>query len=112
MNKRVIVPFCLATVFAAALPALAASNSDSTTRAGTPEVARVMSRLEQARKIDLMNSRSYTGGENSDAGVFYYRKAQEIDSLMNRLQEGQAVPASEVRSALDNSHAVRYGGSF
>jgi len=70
-----------------------------------------VTRLERARYLDQMNSKAYTA-EDSEAGAFYARRADEIDALLKRLHQGEAVPLNEIRSALDNSHAVRYGGSF
>lgn len=111
MNRHAVVSCCFAAVFAGAVPVFAASNGDSAVvRPATPEAARAISRLEQARHNDRMNSQSYRDGADSDAGVFYYRRGKEIDALLNKLHEGQAVSVDAVRRALDNSHVVRYGG--
>jgi len=113
MNRHAVVSCCFAAVFAAAVPVFAASDGDSAViRPATPEAARVISRLEQARHNDRMNSNSYRDGADSDAGIFYYQKGQEIDALLKNLNEGQAVSVNAVRRALDNSDAVRYGGQF
>ncbi len=113
MHRAVLILMtcCLATVLASAVLVFAASNADSTiVRPQTPQAAHVISQLEHARYIDRMNSRSYAGGDDSEAGIFYYRKGQEVDALLNTLREGHAVSVEAVQSALDNSNAVRYGG--
>jgi len=111
MQKQLVTLLCLGILFAA-LPARAALNSDSFIRAGTPEAARVISRLERARRIDQMDAQGYMGAANRDAGIFYYQKSQEIDALLKRFRQGEAVSMDDVLSALNNADAVRYGGSF
>jgi hypothetical protein len=112
MNTRLAICLLLSVMLAAPLVATAGSDDASTVvKPGTPQAGQVMTRLEQARHFDQMNSKAYTA-EDSEAGVFYARKSQEIDSLLKRLQQGEVVPLDEVQSALDNSHAGRYGGSF
>lgn len=111
MQRRILMSCCLAIILASAVPVFAASNADSTiVRPRTPEAAQVISQLEQARLSDRMNSQSYMGGENSEAGLFYYRKGQEVDALLKRLRAGHAVSTETIKSALDDSKAVRYGG--
>lgn len=113
MHKLAVASCYFATLLAAAVPVFAASNGDSAViRAGTQEAARAISRLEQARDNDRMNSQSYREGADSEAGMFYFRKAQEIDALLNKLRNGQAVSVDAVGRALDNSDVVRYGGEF
>jgi hypothetical protein len=112
MKSRLVMFCCAAAMLAAALPAFGSSNTDVVIRAGTPEGARVLSCLEQARYVDVMNAQSNTAGYSSDARIYYYHKAQEIDSLLKRLDEGKSVRLTEVKMALDNSQAWRYGGNL
>ena len=51
------------------------------------------------------------GSVNRDAGIFYDQKSQEIDVLLKRFRQGEAVSMDDVLSALNNADAVRYGGS-
>jgi hypothetical protein len=90
MEKWLVMSFCLAAILCTALPAQSAFNGDSFVRAGIPEAARLISRLEQARHIDRMNEQGYMGGVNRDAGMLYYQKSQEVDALLKRL--GKARP--------------------
>jgi hypothetical protein len=110
MKSRVIVACGIAALVGAAVPAFAASDTGSVIKAGTPEAQRAISRLEQARYVDRMNARSYTS-EDNEAGMYYQHKTQQIDSILEKLREGGAVSAEDVNRALDNSHAVRYGGA-
>jgi hypothetical protein len=110
--EKFLVPFCLLAILLTALPARAVFNGDSLIRAGTPEAAKVISGLEQARQIDRLNAQSYMGGDNRDAGLYYYRKSQETDALLKRLRQGETVPLDDVRRALNNHNAIRYGSSF
>lgn len=110
MKLRNVV-FCVAALFVATA-AFAGSGTDSSIKAGTPEAARTISRLQQARHLDQMNSQSYTGGENSEVGMFYARKAHEIDALLTRMRAGKTVSGDDVTHALDNSGAVRLGASM
>ncbi len=112
MKWRAIVLCSVLVLVCAAVPALAACNRHYFIKPGTPEAARAMSRLRQARHIDWMNSRSFSGGEDSAAAAFYYHKAQQADALLWRLHERQPVLTDEVRRALDNSDAWRYGGTL
>jgi hypothetical protein len=112
MEKSSTVAFCIVAVFFAALPAWAAFNEDSMVKAGTPEAAKVISGLEQARQTDRLNAQSYMGGDNRDAGLYYYRKSQETDALLKRLRQGETVSLDDVQRALNNHNATRYGSSF
>jgi hypothetical protein len=75
---------------------------------GTPEAATVITKLKHARYRDRGNAQAYTGGADSDRGMFYQRKADEIKAILDKLQQGQAISKQDVRHALDNKHAVRY----
>jgi len=112
MQKQLVTLLCLAAILFTALPARTASNGDSPVRAGTPEAAGVISRLEQARRNDQMDAQGYMGAANRDAGLFYYRKSREVDAILKRLRQGETVSMDDVQSALNNTDAVRYGGSF
>ena len=112
MEKSSIVAFCIVAVLFVAMPAWAAFNEDSMVKAGTPEAAKVLSGLEQARQTDRMNAQSYMGGTNRDAGLYYYRMSREADALLKRLRQGETVSLDDVQRALNNRHAVRYGSSF
>jgi hypothetical protein len=96
----------------AALSARAAFNDYALVRAGTPEATQVISRQKRARHIDLMNAQGYNGGVNRDAGMFYYEKSLEIDGILEQLHQGRAVSLRAVRSALNNTDAIRYGATF
>jgi hypothetical protein len=106
------VTFCCLAFLLAPIAAFAVSNGDLMVKPGTPGAARVISRLEQARHVDRMNSRSYTGGQDSAVGIFYSNKSKEIDSILVRLHEGKTVSAEAVGRALDNSGVARYGASL
>ncbi len=110
--EKSLIPFCLLAIFMTALPAQAALHGDSLVRAGTPEAAKVISALEQARHIDRMDAQSYMGSANRDAGLFYYQKHQEIDALLKRLRQGEPVSLDDVQRALNNRNAIRYGSIF
>jgi hypothetical protein len=112
MKTGCLIIVCTASMVLASLRANAAFNDDHLVRAGTPEATQVMSRLAQARHVDRMNAQGYMGAANRDAGLFYYKKTVEIDELLKQLRRGEAVPMSDVQSALNNSDAARYGGSF
>jgi hypothetical protein len=112
MEKSPVMLFCIAATLLAALAASAASDVGSSVKAGTPEGARVISRLERARRIDQLDAQGYRGGENREIGIFYYRKSQEIDSILTKLRQGEAVSTEEVQRAFDNSGAARLGGSY
>ncbi len=108
MKPRIIV-FCLAAALLAAAPAFSASDAPSVVKSGTPEAQRAMAQLKEARYADKMNAQSYTSEDNA-AGMYYVHKQQQIDEILKRLQKGETVPVDDVKRALDNSHAVRYGG--
>jgi hypothetical protein len=112
MEKSSMVAFCIVAVLFAAVPVWAAFNGGSMVKAGTPEAAKVMSGLEQARQTDRMNAQSYMGGDNRDAGLYYYRKSEEADALLKRLRQGETVSLDDVQRALNNHNAVRYGSNF
>jgi hypothetical protein len=105
-----LIIVCTAAMVLATLRANAAFNDDALVRAGTPEGTQAISRLARARHIDRMNAQGYMGAANRDAGLFYYQKSREIDELLKELHRGEAVPMRDVRSALNTSDAVRYGG--
>jgi hypothetical protein len=112
MRSFLVIPASLAALVFAALPVVAAFNDDTVVRAGTPEAATMISRLQQARQVDRMDARGFMGGVNRDAGLFYYRKSQEVEALLKRLRQGEPVPISDIQRALDNRDVVRYGGGF
>jgi hypothetical protein len=101
---------CVSVIILATLPLYAGSSSDSSVRANTPEGAKVISRLEHGRRIDQLNAQGYMGGDYRNIGMFYYHKAQEIDDILKKLRQGEAVSLDDVQKALDNSGAVRFGG--
>ncbi len=110
--KSAITLCCVAVLIAARSTAFAGSGADHLIKPGTPEAAQVTARLEQARHLDRMNARSYTGGDDSEVGIFYSHKAREVEAVLNKLHAGKTVSAEEVKNALDNSKAVRLGGSL
>jgi hypothetical protein len=79
---------------------------------GTPEAAQAISALNHAQQNDRMNARSYSGGENSEAGVFYYKKSKETQALLEQLNHNQPITSSDLKHALDGSNAWRYTGGY
>lgn len=112
MKSRIIGFCCVVGLLTVPLAALAGSGAQSPIKPGTPEGVRVIAQLKQARDIDRMNSQSFSGGDDSETGMFYYRKSQEIDALLKKLGAGETVPAADVKKALDNSGASRLGGTL
>jgi hypothetical protein len=111
MRSRIFLTCCVAVCFSVWLaPAIGFAQGDSNMiQPGTPEAAKVITELKHAHHRDRGNAESYTGGGDSDRGMFYQRKANETKALLDKLQQGQAVSKQDVHHALDNKHAVRYG---
>ncbi len=59
-----------------------------------------------------MNARSYRGGEDSEAGTYYYGKAKQAQALLDQLNSGQSITTADFEHALDNSKASRYTGGY
>jgi hypothetical protein len=76
---------------------------------GTPEATKVMVTLKHRERHDRDQAQSYTDGADSDRGLFYARKADEIKALLDKLQQGQAISRDDVHHAMSNKHAERYG---
>jgi hypothetical protein len=112
MRKSLVMLVCVVAILLARLPAYAGSSSDSSVRAGTPEGAKVISRLERGQRIDQLNAQGYTGGDYRNIGLFYHHKAQEIDDILKKLRQGEAVLLDDVQKALDNSGANRFGAIY
>lgn len=112
MKSRVIAFCCVAALLAGPVATLAGSAAEPGIKAGTPEGNRVVAELKRARDLDRMNYRSYSGGDSSDTGIFYYRKSQEADALLQKLRAGKTVSPEAVKKALDNSGAARLGGTL
>jgi hypothetical protein len=112
MRKSLVMLVCVAAILVATLPAYAGSSSDPSIKADTPEGAKAISRLERGRRIDQLNAQGYMGGDDRDIGMFYYHKAQEIDDILKRLRQGEAVSLDDIQKALDNSGATRLGGIY
>ncbi len=112
MKSRTVMLLCIAALMGAVPPASAASGRGCFVRPGTLAAARAMTRLRQARHVDWMNSQSFAGGEDNAASAYYYHKAEQANALMWMLHEGRPVLTDEVKRALDNSDAWRYGGTL
>jgi hypothetical protein len=112
MRKSLVMLVGVAASLLVALPACAGSNSDSSVKAGTPEGAEVISRLERGRRVDQLNAQGYMGGDYRNIGLFYHQKAQEIDAILEKLRQGEAVSLDDVQKALDNSGAARFGAVY
>ncbi len=111
MRSRTLLTCCVAVCLLVLLaPAIGFAGEDSSMiQPGTPEAAKVTAKLKHAEHRDRGNAQAYTSGADSDRGMFYQRKADEIKALLDKLQQGQAISKEEVHRALDNKHAVRYG---
>jgi hypothetical protein len=110
MKTRVPVTFCVTVCLLVLLTVTSGWGQDSNMiQPGTPEAAKVTATLKHRERHDLEQANSYTGGADSDRGMFYQRKADEIKALLDKLQQGQAISKAEVHHALSNKHAVRYG---
>src|SRR5579863_2572124 len=109
MKTLIASLIALTLMLSVPLFAWAGSSSDSNTvRPNTPQAARMIATLERAEHLDRLNAASYTG-EDSDEGVAYYQKAEQVHALLKKLQSGETVSEDDVRSALDNHDAVRFG---
>jgi len=92
------------------LTATAAFGQDSgMIQPGTPEAAKVTAALKHRERHDRDQAQSYMGGDESDRGAFYLRKADEIKGLLAELEQGQPISRDDVRHAMSNKKAVRYG---
>lgn len=70
------------------------------------QVAAVIQRLKRAELADRGNAMSYN--DSPSLGLFYARKAAAVATVIDRLEQGEKVPAMEIAAALDNSGAEAY----
>ena len=101
MLKGIMVAVALAGAVACATRA----NAPADTESGH---ASLIQQLQHAEKIDRDNSTSFSRSAPS-LDHFYQRKADEIASIIRRLQAGEEVPRDEIDHALDNSLASTFG---
>jgi hypothetical protein len=107
---KTLVKSCVAVCLLALLAVATGYAQDSAViQPGTPEAAKVIATLKHRERHDRDQAQSYTDGSDSDRGMFYSQKADEIQGLINKLQQGQAVSKQDVHHAMNNAHAVRYG---
>ena len=78
---------------------------------GTPEAAQALQQLRAARSIDLGNSKSFSDSDNS-LDHYYARKAKEVDSLIQRLKQGQPISRTEMSQALNTDRAETYAPKY
>jgi hypothetical protein len=112
MQKFLVILVYILAILLAGLPTYAGSStdsSDSSIRADTPEGAKVISSLERGQRIDQLNAQSYMGGASREVQIFYHQKADEIDDILKKLRQGETVSHDDVKKALDNSGAARFG---
>ena len=74
---------------------------------GTPEAAQALQQLRTARSTDVGNSKSFSDSDNS-LDHYYARKAREVDSLIQRLKQGQPISMTEMSQALNTNRAENY----
>jgi hypothetical protein len=89
----------------------AASAGDVIIRPNTRGAADTLKVLKQALIADRMNSHAWTT-DNPTLDRFYAEKAREVEFLIRRLENGQAVMASAVERAMNNRQAVGLSGEF
>ncbi len=77
---------------------------------GTPQAAQAITALRQAEKVDRMDSESYRGSDDSEAGVAYYRKGQEVKALLDDLRGNKSIGKDDLQRALDTSRAAGLTG--
>jgi len=77
---------------------------------GTPEAVRAIAELGHAEHLDRMQAQSYTSGDDSEVGVFYYQKAEEAKALSDQLRSKQPISTGDLQRALDTSKAAHYIG--
>jgi hypothetical protein len=108
MNTRTFITLCAVIVLL--MPLTTAFGQDSNMiQPGTPEAAKVTATLKHRERHDREQASAYTGGADSDRGMFYQRKADEIKGLLAKLEQGQPISRDDVHHAMSNKHAVRYG---
>lgn len=95
---------------AAMSPSVPASPSpaplDSSTPAGRAEL---IAQLKQAELADRMNAQSWTD-DNVTLDIAWYSKQKQVEAVIARLKQGEAVPPDELRRALDNWLPDTLGG--
>ncbi len=77
---------------------------------GTPQAAQAIVALRQAETVDRMDGQSYRAGEDSEAGIYYYRKEQEVKALLDDLRRNQSITKDDLQHALDTSGAAVFVG--
>jgi hypothetical protein len=101
-----IIGLALLALTATANTRTVGAQAESQSRIGSPQTAELLQRLEDAEYADRGNSISF--GDNPTLGHYYRRKADEVNAVIKRLENGQSVPREEVEHALDNSEASHY----
>lgn len=110
MKTRTLVIFCGTLVLLMPLTMTGAFAQDSNMiQPDTPEAAKVTAALKDQERHDRDQAQSYTGGAATDRGLFYQRKADEIEGLLAQLERDQPISRDDVRHSLSNKNARRYG---
>jgi hypothetical protein len=79
---------------------------DSSTHAGR---AQLIAQLKQVALADRMNAQSWTD-DNVTLDTAWYIKQKQVEAVIARLKQGEAVPPDELRRALDNWLPDTLGG--
>ena len=79
----------------------------ASTRVNDQSSMALISKLRDADYSDRMNGESWSS-DNGSLGLYYDRKAEQVENVLKQLQKGQQVQPDVVNRALDNSEAQSF----